>query len=199
MNIGIDIDDTISDTYATLFEYAQKYTVEELKREPIINKCDSTNHFYIVYMHNWSEEEALKFWDKYYAEILKKVSIKTFASDYIRKLRKKGHKVFLITARWEMENDNVREITIQWLKENNVEYDEFFMNADDKLQLVKDNKIDVFIDDSFDNCKKIAYNSKAKAFLMDSRMNRSLQDDKIKRVYSWSHVYNLIENMEGEI
>ena len=31
MNIGIDIDDTISDTYATLFPYAQKYTVEDLQ------------------------------------------------------------------------------------------------------------------------------------------------------------------------
>ena len=192
MNIGIDIDDTISDTYATLFEYAQKYTVEELKREPIINKCDSTNHFYIVYMHNWSKQEAIKFWDKYYAEILKKVNIKTFASDYIKKLKNQGHKINLITARWEMNNSDVRGITIQWLKDNNIEYDNFFMNADDKLKLVKENDIDIFIDDSFDNCKKIAYNSKSKAFLMDSRINGSLQDDKIKRVYSWSQIYYLI-------
>ena len=34
MNIGIDIDDTISETYATLLEYAQKYTIEELKDYP---------------------------------------------------------------------------------------------------------------------------------------------------------------------
>ncbi len=30
MIIGIDIDDTISDTYAYIFPYAQKYTIEEL-------------------------------------------------------------------------------------------------------------------------------------------------------------------------
>lgn len=192
MNIGIDIDDTISDTYATLFEYAQKYTVEELKKEPVIDNSAMSNHFYIVYMHNWTEEEAKVFWDKYYADVLRRVNIKTFAADVIKKLKEEGHKIFLITARWDMRADNVREITLKWLKDNNVEYDEFFMNADDKLTLAKKNNIDVFIDDSFDNCKKIAYGSNTKVFLMDTKMNQNLEDDKIKRVYSWPHIYDLI-------
>ena len=29
---------------------------------------------YIVYMNNWTESEAIKFWNKYYAEILKTVN-----------------------------------------------------------------------------------------------------------------------------
>ena len=29
MNIGIDIDDTISETFETLLPYAQKYTIED--------------------------------------------------------------------------------------------------------------------------------------------------------------------------
>ena len=33
MNIGIDIDDTISETFETLLPYAQKYTIEALKKE----------------------------------------------------------------------------------------------------------------------------------------------------------------------
>lgn len=45
MNIGIDIDDTISETYATLLEYAQKYTIEELKRSPIIKSFNTEDHY----------------------------------------------------------------------------------------------------------------------------------------------------------
>ena len=37
MNIGIDIDDTISETFETLLPYAQKYTIEDLKRKSEIN------------------------------------------------------------------------------------------------------------------------------------------------------------------
>ncbi len=198
MNIGIDIDDTISETYATLFEYAQKYTIEELKRSPVFDNTKTTNHFYIELMHHWTKEEALKFWNKYYAKILRKVNIKTFATEKIKKLKEKGNKIYLITARWDMENHNVKEITLEWLRNNDVQYDEFFMNADEKLKIVKDKNIDVFVDDSFDNCKSIAYGSNAKVFLMDTWVNKNLQDEKITRVYSWPHLYQKIVKLREE-
>lgn len=196
MNIGIDIDDTISDTYAILLEYAQKYTVEELKREPVIDKNGLTNHLYIEGMHHWNKEEAYRFWDKYYADMLKKVNIKICAADIIRKIREKGNKIYLITARWDMENGNTRELTLQWLKDNQVEYDGFIMNAEDKLKVIQDKQIDIFIDDSIDNCRKVAHESNVKVYLMDTRINENFQDDKIKRVYSWPHVYYLLDKKE---
>lgn len=198
MNIGIDIDDTISDTYTTLLEYAQKYTIEELKKSPILDHMKMTNHSYIEAMHHWTKEETLKFWEKYYAEILKKIHIKTFATEKIKKLKEKGNRIYLITARWDMENDNVKEITLEWLRKNDVQYDEFFMNAEEKLKIVKDKNIDVFVDDSFDNCKSIAYGSNAKVYLMDTRVNQNLKDEKITRVYSWPHVYQEIKKLKEE-
>ena len=87
MNIGIDIDDTISETYATLLEYAQKYTIEELKRSPIIKSFNTEDHLYIENMHNWNENETARFWKKYYEEIIKKINIKTFAANIIKELK----------------------------------------------------------------------------------------------------------------
>ena len=193
MNIGIDIDDTISETFETLLPYAQKYTIEDLKRESKV-EIDSnlSNHFYIVYMNGWNEKEATDFWSKYYAEILREVNIKKFAAEVIKKLKEEGHKIYLITARWDMPNDNVKEITAKWLEKNQVEYDELIINASDKLKLVKENKIDVFIDDSFKNCKSIADNTNTKVYMMTSRVNGSFQDKKIKRVFSWPEIYDLV-------
>ena len=194
MNIGIDIDDTISETFETLLPYSQKYIIEDLKRKSTIElRSDYPNHFYIVYMNGWNEKEAIDFWEKYYAEILRKVNIKKFASEVINKLKNEGHKIYLITARWDMRADNVEEITKQWLKDNNIEYDGLFLNANDKLQLAKENNIDIFIDDSFNNCKNIVDNTNAKVYMMTSRVNGNLKDEKIKRVYSWPEIYNLIK------
>ena len=193
MNIGIDIDDTISETFETLLPYSQKYTIEDLKKESKIDfRADLSNHFYIVYMNNWTENEAINFWNKYYAEILKKVNIKTFAADVINKLREQGHKIYLITARWDMPGDNVKEITRKWLEEKEVKYDELIINASDKAKLVEEKKIDIFIDDSFNNCKSIAENTNSKVYMMTSRVNGNLNDDKVKRVFSWPEVYDLI-------
>lgn len=198
MKIGIDIDDTISETFETLLPYSQKYTIEDLKKESkIYIKDEYANHFYIVYMNGWNEKEATDFWSKYYGEILKKVNIKKFASEVINKLKLEGHKIYLITARWDIPNDNIQEITKQWLIENNVEYDELIINASDKLKLIKEKNIDIFIDDSFNNCKSIAENSNAKVYMMTSRVNGSFEDENIKRVYSWPEVYDLINREEN--
>lgn len=193
MNIGIDIDDTISETFEALLPYSQKYTIEDLKRESQVQlDSNCSNHFYIVYMNGWNEREAIKFWEKYYADILRNLNIKKFAAETINRLRKQGHKIYLITARWDMKKDNVEEITKQWLKDNNVEYDGLFLNASDKLVLAKENNIDIFIDDSFKNCKLIADNTDAKVYIMTSRVNGSFNDEKIKRVFSWPEIYDLI-------
>ena len=195
MNIGIDIDDTISETYATLLEYAQKYTIEELKRSPIIKSFNTEDHLYIENMHNWNENETARFWKKYYEEIIKKVNIKTFAANI---LKESGDKIFLITARWNLKDNNIEQITKDWLKENNVEYDKLIINAKEKLKFVKENNIEIFIDDSCRNCKDIAYNSNAKVFIMDTRVNQNLEDEKITRVYSWPHLYKEIKKLKEE-
>ena len=49
------------------------------------------------------------------------VNIKKFAKEVINKLKQEGHKIYLITARWDMPNDNTKEITEKWLEENKVE------------------------------------------------------------------------------
>ena len=198
MNIGIDIDDTISETFETLLPYAQKYTIEDLKRESKVTiDSNFSNHFYIVYMNEWNENEAIDFWNKYYGEILRQVNIKKFAAEVINKLKEEGHKIYLITARWDMPNDNVKEITAKWLEKNQVEYDELIINASDKLKLVKEKKIDVFIDDSFKNCKSIADNTNVQVYMMTSRVNGSLGDKKIKRVFSWPEIYDLLNNTKN--
>ena len=74
-----------------------------------------------------------------------------------------------------------------------MEYDELIINASDKLKLVKENKIDIFIDDSFKNCKSIVDNTNAQVYMMTSRVNGSLEDKKIKRVFSWPEIYDLVK------
>ena len=197
MNIGIDIDDTISDTFEALLAYSQKYTIEDLKRESNIDiNKDYLNHLYIESASGWNDIETKNFWEKYYEDILKAVNIKNFASKVINNKRKNGDKIFLITARWDMPNFDTKKLTEDWLQENNVQYDKLFMNASDKVQLVKENNIDLFIDDSFNNCKQIAENTNAKVYMMTSLVNKNLGDKKIKRVFSWPEIDDLINKEE---
>ncbi|MGN1330756.1 MAG: hypothetical protein ACI4VN_05430 [Clostridia bacterium] len=199
MNIGIDIDDTISNTYETVIPYAQKYTIEELGRSGTLNKeKELTTHKYTKYLHNWSDEEENIFWEKYYAKILKEVSAKTLACESIEKLSEKN-KIYLITARWENEKKEIQQITKAWLEKNKIFYDELILDAENKVEVAKKYNIDIFIDDSFKNCKLLS-DSGIKTFIMDSKINEKYNDEKITRVYSWPHVCQEISKVtRGDI
>ena len=195
MNIGIDIDDTISETFEILLPYAQKYTIEELKRDVAIDfnkKC--VNHYYIEEMFNWSKAESISFWEEYIKEILENVNVKTFAQNTIKNLKEKGNNIYLITARWNTPKNNVEETTIKWLEDNNIVYDKLFTNAEAnrKVQIVEENNIDIFIDDSYENCRDVSKKTNAKVFMMNTRVNEKFLLQNIKRVYSWSEIEHLI-------
>ena len=123
------------------------------------------------------------------------MNIKVFASDIIKRLKEKGNNIFLITARWNTNENNVENVTIKWLENNNVIYDKLFLNAEAnrKVQIVEENNIDIFIDDSFENCKDVSERTKAKVYMMNTRVNEKFSLQNIKRVYSWSEIEHLIK------
>lgn len=198
MIIGIDIDDTITDTYEVMMGYAQEYTLDVLGREPIINETNScSNHLYIQYLHNWNKDEDLKYLELYYENIIKEVRPKTLALKYLNKLKEEGHTIVLITARWETEYIDIVGLTKEWLRENNVPYDKLIVNAENKQIAAKQENLDIFIDDSFKNCQMVS-DIGIKTFIMDTRTNRNLDDERIKRVYSWPYFYSVFKNMIKE-
>ena len=196
MNIGIDIDDTISDTYEVSFNYAQKFTIEELNKSGKIKKLTNLQtHMYCTDLHQWNEQEEKKFFDKYYKTIIEEVQPKKFAVETIKQLKQKGNTINLITARFESEFFDIKEETIKWLKSNNINYDNLYVNVGDKLTIAKKNNIDIFIDDSFKNCRSMADNG-IKIYIMDSRVNGNLNSENIIRVYSWPHLYQEITKIK---
>lgn len=194
MNIGIDIDDTIANTYDVLFNYAQKFTIEELGKN--INNIDRksiTNH-YTTTFHNWNEEEEKKFFDKYNEEIMKQLKPKLFSSETIKKLKEKN-KIYIITARFDTEKSNVEKVTKKWLEINSIPYDKLILNAQNKSEIAKEYDIKIFVDDNIEICKEMLKKN-IKAFIFDSIINKEYNNEKIDRVYSWPHLYQEITKIK---
>ena len=197
MKIGIDIDDTISDTYSTLLPYAQKYNIEVLGKSGKVKPLDATDHMYTKALHDWSEKEEYDFLDMYYEKFVKEVDIKHLAKEYIEKLSK-DNEIYLITARFESKNKNIANLTKKWLEEKQVPYKELILNTQDKVSIAKEIGIDLFIDDSYKNCKAMSENG-IKTFIMDSKVNSNFEIENVVRVYSWPHAYQEYEKiLKGE-
>lgn len=194
MIIGIDIDDTISNTYEIMFNDAQKYTIEKLGRSGEIHKENLKTHMYCKEMHNWTDKETSDFLDEYYESIMKEVKPIKYVSEIIKKLKDEGNTIYLITARFQNEKFDIEKLTKEWLKDNKIIYDKLFLNCDTKANIVKNNNVDIFIDDSFKNCKEVSEIG-VKTYIFNNIVNEDFQDEKVQRVYSWPHLYQEITKL----
>lgn len=193
MNIGIDIDDTISNSFETYFPDSQIYDIEKMNgtgKVKDIGKIPS--HKYIETMYEWDEKSTYEFWSIYFEKVLKEATVKDHAAEVIKKLKEDGNNIYIITARYEQEGiDSVRRLTEEWLKNNNIVYDELIMDADNKLEVAQKYNIDVFIDDSLVNCKDVSKGN-TKVLQYVGIGNVLTEDKDIQKVYSWPQIYNII-------
>jgi len=186
MNYGIDIDDTISDSASMYIEYGQNYTKNILNRDTMNKLENITSHHYLEEIFEWNEEEAKKFMQLYYEDVVKNVNVKNGAVETLKKIKEKNDKIYIITARYEMQNSNIEKETLKWLKDKEIPFDRLIMDASDKKSICEKYDIDIFIDDSYTNCKKVSELNN-KVYLMTSNTNKKIDvsKDKIERVENW--------------
>lgn len=197
MNIGIDIDDTISDSFESVFADSQKFDIEELKNTGKVHQYGKIeNHYYIetLYPH-WNNKQVDNFWSKYFINMLTKSKPKSYVAETLEKLHKEGNSIILITSRYEVEENSsmVEQYTKEWLAKNNIKYDKLVMNAQDKLLAAKENNIDLFIDDSIKHCRRMLEGN-IKTFLYTSICNQGVDASELERVYSWIQIYDKLKN-----
>ena len=192
MNIGIDIDDTICNTYEVFLPYFKKYMEEDLKREYYFDLEDKTDYYKLQKRFGLTDEEDFRFWEKYFPTIIKEVVPKNNSVEIINRLKQEGNNIFLITARYAVEGFDVKGITEWWLKEKGIIYDKLIINSHNKLEIANEEKIDIFIDDSIRNCSMLLEGN-IKTYMYTTEYNEFFKNEKLNRVYSWNEFYEMIK------
>lgn len=179
MKIGIDIDGTITDLHRFYIDYGSKYSYEK-NLNGIINEQASE----IEYILN-NQSIRSNFWNKNRHFYKQKQYTREFAPEIIRKLKKQGHEIYIITARRE----NERKWTTKWLKINRISFDKLIM-TDAKLEYCIANNIDLMIEDRIENIQKIS--EKLPVICIDNVYNKECKGANITRCYGWYDVYKII-------
>ncbi len=193
MNIGIDIDDTIADTYNILLKYVQEYIIHDIVKDIEKSSKDMLAQMYETKFNDESKRKGKEFFDIYYEKAVLNVEPKINAVESIKKLKEEGNQIYLITARFPSEKFDVEESTNNWLKKNCIPYDKLILNSQDKVTVAKKKQIDIFIDDSIKHCTEMT-NAGIKTYIMDSILNKDFNNEQIERVYSWTSLYQKIKD-----
>ncbi len=192
MNIGIDIDNVISNFDEALLEEYLKHD-NDLRGTGIVNK----NLHMTEGMFDWTEKEEREFYLANIERIVKTLDVKDGAKEYIDKLKQDGHNIFIITGRDNGEYANPVEMTQKWLNKNKIYYDKLiFTNAykndkHGKTEKCFENNIDIMIDDSVHICKDCMENN-ITTLLMDRVFTR--KEKGMTRVKDWKEIYEFISN-----
>ena len=192
MNIGIDIDNVISNFNEVLKEEFLKHD-KELRNTGIVNP----NLYVTQGMFDWSEDEIWGFYLENIERIAKSLEVKPGAKEYIDKLKEDGHMIIIITGRDNGDYADSWNITENWLKQKEIKYDKLIItdayknNKHAKTEKCFENNIDIMIDDSIHNCMDCIENN-ITTLLMDTRYNRAEKD--MIRVNNWEEVYEFIKN-----
>lgn len=183
MTIGIDIDDTICDSY----EYMTPYFCNAFNID-IKSLENKFGRYYEVY--GLTREEFKKFLLDNFYKFSPNIKVKENAKEVINRL-KQNNKIIIVTARSDDYFKDAKKHCIDYLNKKNILFDEVIVNAKEKGKICKENNIDLLIDDNIDNCKSAKGNG-IKCLLFDSKINKNT--DEFIRVHNWIEIEKIIEN-----
>ncbi len=187
MNIGIDIDGVLTNDDDYILDFTSKYCYEHNLKE-----FDNAN-LYEYRKLGWDEYTINNYRKEYFLNYIQNEPSRKFASEVIRKLRDDGNKIFIISARYKtsengkINNENIKECTLDWLRKNKIEYDKIIFTKPPKVKEILENKIDIMIEDSPTTINELV--KIVKVLYYDTRYNRDIEHENITRVYSWYDIY----------
>ena len=184
MVIGIDIDDTITNSSELIMEYARSFF-----------KLDDINLINNILNAPKIEGQLLEFYSKYLPEMIEKYTVKDNAVEVINRLKDKGYKIVIITARgYTVTHDNLDVITIEYFSKHGIHADEIIFKTVNKRDVCIEKNIRVLVDDSIKTLESLK-DTEIEPILFDSIINKDTSTD-IKRVYSWLELEEQISLLE---
>lgn len=190
MNIGLDIDNVISDFDKGMLPLF----LEEDKNKRNAGTINKNLH-YLKGMLDWSEEEIEEHMCKVCEPCAKTLPVKYGARKYMNKLLEEGHNLILITFRTTPYFKDGKGVTEKWLKTRKINYTKLVISASpNKTQECIDNQIDVMFDDRAKHVATMRENG-INCVLVLAKYNKE-DAKRMPSVSSWKALYEYVKNME---
>lgn len=190
MRIGIDVDDTITDTWEMIIPYyVSLYGMNA-------NDLIKSNPYYQAIKDKVTVDEYYKTIKPILHKNIPNVPIKKDVSRVINKLHEKGNEIIFITSRSSNDNIEPYQKTVDYLNKHNVYYDKIIIGQDRKDKVCLEEKIDLFIDDSNKHCDQVAA-AGIDVLMFETAYNKN--NLKHRHVFSWKEIENdILGESNGE-
>ncbi len=182
MRIGIDIDGVVADSFPAWLEELNRYFGRNV---PAITD------YQIHELFNVSWEAMDRFFSTQKEKLFMMPEPITGAREGIENFLSEGHEIVYITARWPDEES----VTRRWMKKYEIPHqDMIFTGHQEKAEVVKEKKLDMFIEDYLLNAQKIAQTGTT-VLLLDALYNRAKDEERIIRCQNWPEINRSVKGL----
>ncbi len=178
MKIGIDIDDTLTNTKELQADYWKEYYLN--------NPMDGYNEDIPQNINTFGFTYIEKYWDLYREELFYP-SFKENASKVIKRLKEDGHELCIITSRPSYKYKDLHKRLHTWFKENDIPIETLCTNIKNKGHYCKKKKIDLLIDND------IAQIEEANKYHVKTIMFGDNKDYNGLKANNWLELYDIIK------
>lgn len=195
MRIGIDIDGVLTDISTYLFDHSISFFKE--RGIELVNP----KGYDVKEMYEVDDKLIGEFWLEYLAKYFS-TPARYKASEIIQKLQEDGNEIIIITARGSgresdgLRSDYTKEVTKKWLELNNIKPTKVIFSTSSKLEICRNEQIDLMIDDMPFNILEIS--KEIKCFCYNAIYNEDISGDNITRCYSWEDIYYKIKEITSK-
>lgn len=186
MNIVIDIDDTLTDSFGYLQPFVAEYfgvSAEALRQRGVS---------YSTLPPEWKARENA-FGLAYYDRVIADTPFKPGAAEAVRRLKEQGHLIVIITGRTTAFYTDPYRTTEAELAKGAIPYDKLICTLD-KGTACREEHIDCLIDDLPANCDAAAATG-ARTLLFTGPANESAVTPH-RRVANWDEVVRVIDTFD---
>lgn len=183
MNIAIDIDDTLTDS----FSYFQRYVAEFFGVS--IEYAVKHSISYSTLPAEWKERDS-EFCKSCYDSVVPFTPFKTDAAPALKALHDQGHRIIILTGRDTSMYTDPYETSKKELGNGMIVYDKLICSKKKADECKKEN-IDILIDDLIENCESASKNG-VKAIVFTSPENAG-RPTHLPRANSWREVLEIID------
>lgn len=191
MKIGIDLDGVVIDSESVFRTYEELYDIEDLKSNNLINREEPK----FQTRYNWTNEQVDGYVKKYFMKVSKESHLMPGFKDIYKLLKDQGNEFVVITARGgflkEMKDDAIR-----LLSENGIVFDKYYWHAKEKLEICKNENIDIMIDDDWHIIKELVDNNIKTLYFREANLKKLEENDYMREVNNWGDIYRILKRKD---
>lgn len=191
MKIGIDLDGVVIDSETTFRTYEEIYDIDTLNGNNLVDRQEPK----FQARYNWTNEQEKEFIERYFLKVSKESGLMSGFISVYNLLKEQGHEFVVITARGGLLKE-MKDDAIRLLEENDIKFDKYYWHIKDKLEVCKNENVDIMIDDDWRIIKKLADNGVKTLYFRDTNLKTLEENEYVKEVNNWGDIYRAIKEME---